>query len=73
MLGIATFAGNLHDSKILAPTLDQVAQCTGRWYERVLVDKGYRGHGLLGAWEMIMPGRKPHGRAYTLGRHKRLW
>ncbi len=44
VVGIASFAGNPHDSKTLAPTLAQVRQWTGREYERVLVDKGYRGH-----------------------------
>jgi transposase, IS5 family len=39
VVGIANFAGNPHDSKTLAPTLDQVAQCTRRRYARVLVEK----------------------------------
>ena len=72
VVGIANFVGNPHDSKTLAPTLDQVSQMTGRWYERVLVDKGYRGHGQVGSSEVIMPGKQPPGSSYGLRRHKRL-
>lgn len=72
VVGVANFAGNPHDSKTLAPTLAQVAQWTGRRYERVLVDKGYRGHGQVGGSEVIMPGKKTHGSTYALRRHKRL-
>ena len=72
VVGIANFVGNPHDSKTLAFTLEQVTQWTGRRYERVLVDKGYRGHGQVGSSEVIMPGKKVHASAYTLRRHKRL-
>lgn len=72
VVGIASFAGNPHDSKTLAPTLDQVRQWTGRQYERVLVDKGYRGHSQLGDTAVIMPGKKVHASAYARRRHKTL-
>ena len=72
VVGISNFAGNPHDSKTLSPALDQVKQWTGRDYERVLVDKGYRGHAQLGATEVIIPGKKTHSSAYALRRHKRL-
>jgi len=72
VVGISSFSGNPHDSKTLAPTLAQVAQWTGRDYERVLLDKGYRGHAQVGAREVIMPGKKRHGSTYALRRHKRL-
>jgi IS5 family transposase len=72
VVGIANFVGNPHDSKTLAPTLDQVVQWTGRRYERVLVDKGYRGHGQVGSSAVIMPGKQAHATAYALRRHKRL-
>jgi IS5 family transposase len=45
VVGISSFTGNPHDSKTLSATLDQVKQWTDRSYERVLVDRGYRGHG----------------------------
>ena len=69
---IASFSGNPHDSKTLPPTLAQVKQWTGRDYERVLVDKGYRGHGQVRHSEVIIPGKKVHASAYALRRHKRL-
>ena len=72
VVGVASFSGNPHDSKTLAPTLEQVARWTGRRYERVLVDKGYRGHGQVGSSEVIMPGKQLHGSAYARRRHKRF-
>ena len=72
VVGIANFVGNPHDSKTLAPTLEQVTQWTGRRYERVLVDKGYRGHGQVGSSAVIVPGKKVHASAYALRRHKTL-
>jgi len=72
VVGIANFVGNPHDSKTLAPTLDQVAHWTGQHYARVLVDKGYRGHGQVGSSAVIMPGKKAHATAYALRRHKTL-
>jgi IS5 family transposase len=72
VVGIASFAGNPHDSKTLTPMLAQVTHWTGRRYERVLVDKGYRGHGQVGSSAVIMPGKKTHGSSYALRRHKRL-
>jgi transposase, IS5 family len=67
---VANFVGNPCDSKTLAPTLDQVAQWTGWRYKRVLVDKGYRGHGQVGGSAVIIPGKKAHASAYALRRHK---
>ncbi len=72
VVGIASFSGNPHDSKTLAPTLDQVALWTGQRYARVLVDKGYRGHGQVGSSEVIIPGKKVHVSAYARRRHKTL-
>ena len=72
VVGIANFVGNPHDSKTLAPTLDRVVQWTGQRYARVLVDKGYRGHGKVGSSAVIIPGKKAHDSAYALRRHKKL-
>ena len=69
---IASFAGNPNDSKTLAPRLAQVEQRTGRQYERVLVDKGYRGHSQVDGSAVIMPGKKVHASAYARRRHKTL-
>ena len=72
VVGISSYPGNPHDSKTLSSTLEQVKQYTGREYSRVLVDKGYRGHGDVGDREVIIPGKKHHASAYALRRHKRL-
>jgi IS5 family transposase len=72
VVGGTNFVGNPHDSKTLAPTLDQVAHWTGQCDARVLVDSGYRGHGQVGNTTVIMPGKKAHESAYALRRHKTL-
>ena len=46
MLGAIACPGNPHDSRTLAPQLDQVKRVTGLAVERAYVDRGYRGHGL---------------------------
>jgi len=69
-VGIANFLGNPHDSKTLAPTLDQVVQWTGQRYARVLADKSYRGHGQVGSSAVLMPGKKAHASAYALRRQR---
>jgi transposase, IS5 family len=66
VVGIANFVGNSHDSKMLAPTLDQVAQWTGQRYKRVLVDKGYHSHGQAGSTTVNMPGKQAHASTYAL-------
>ena len=70
VVGITSFVGNPHDGKTLATALDEVAQWTGRRYARVLVDKGYRGHGQVGGSSVIIPGKKAHASAYARRRHK---
>ena len=46
VLGAMSCPGNPHDSRTLAPQLDQVKRVTGLALERAYVDRGYRGHGL---------------------------
>ena len=72
VVGIANFVGNPHDSKTLAPTLDEVVQWISQRYARVLVDKGYRGHGKVGSSAVIIPGKKAHASAYAIRRHKTM-
>jgi transposase, IS5 family len=43
-----------------------------RPYARVLVEKGYRGHGPVGSTTVIILGKKAHASAYALRRHKTL-
>jgi transposase, IS5 family len=69
---VVNFAGNPHDRKTLAPTLDPVAQWTGRRYELVWVEKGYRGHAQVGSTTVSMPGKKVHASTYALRRHQTL-
>jgi transposase, IS5 family len=70
VVGITSFVGNPHDGKTLATALEEVAHWTGQRYARVLVDKGYRGHGQVGGSAVIIPGKKSHASAYALRRHK---
>ena len=72
IVGVANFSGTPHDSKTLSPVLDRVQQWTGRAYERVLVDRGYRGHSHVGSSAVIMPGKQGHVSDYARRKHKRL-
>lgn len=72
VVGLSSLSGNPHDSRTLAPTLAQVKHWTGRSYERVLVDKGYRGHSQVDGSEVIIPGKQAHASAYARRRHKSL-
>jgi transposase, IS5 family len=72
VVGIVNFAGNPHDSKILAPTLDPVAQWTGRHCACVLIDTDYRGHAHVGGAAVMIPGKKVHASADALRRHQTL-
>jgi IS5 family transposase len=73
VVGISSFTGNPHDSKTLSATIDQAKHWTGRSYERVLVDRGYRGHGALVDTEVTIPGKKARVSAYEHCRHKRRY
>jgi IS5 family transposase len=72
VVGITSFVGNPHDGRTLATALDQVVHWTGQRYARVLVERGYRGHGQVGNTTVIMPGKKAHESAYALRKHKTL-
>jgi transposase, IS5 family len=72
VVGIVNFAGNPHDSKTLAPTLDPVAQWTGRHCACVLIDTDYRGHAQVGGAAVMIPGKKVHASADALRRHQTL-
>ena len=70
IVGIESFSGNPHDGKTLGSSLANVLRYSGRSYARVLVDKGYGGHGQVGASEVVMPGKGSGGSAYAIKRHK---
>ena len=70
IVGIDCFSGNPHDGKTLVAALDRVSLYSGRSYPRVLVDKGYRGHGQVADSEVIMPGKKSHSSDYARSVHK---
>jgi len=60
IVGIESYKGNPHDSTTLNTTMEMVQQVTGKQYERVLVDRGYRGAKLPAGSksELIIPGKK---------------
>jgi IS5 family transposase len=70
VVGVTNFVVNPHDSTTLAPTLDQVVHWTGQCDARVLVDRGYRGHGQVGNSTVSMLGKKVQASAYALRGHK---
>lgn len=54
---VKTFSGNPHDSKTLAPTLEQCRRATGLTFKRAIVDRGYRGINLVDQTEVLIPGK----------------
>ena len=55
IVGVKSYAGNPHDSKTLAETVSLAQTLTGRCFDRLVVDKGYRGHKIKDK-VVIMPG-----------------
>jgi transposase, IS5 family len=69
---VVHFVGNPHDSTILVPTLDPVAQWISRRYAGVWVEKGDRGRAQVDSTTVIMPGKRAHASADALRRHQTL-
>ena len=55
IVGVKSYADNPHDSKTLSETVSLAQTLTGRCFDRLVVDKGYRGHKIKDK-EVIMPG-----------------
>jgi len=60
IVGVECYPGNPHDSSTLASTIEQVESLTGKSFERILVDKGYKGAKLLEGCQSqkVLPGKK---------------
>jgi transposase, IS5 family len=58
VVGMQAHAGNPYDGQTLAPALAQVERLTGIAPVRCYVDRGYRGHGVSSATEVVVAGRR---------------
>jgi IS5 family transposase len=57
IVGAKAFVGNPFDGHTLDAALNQVETITGRRPLRAATDKGYRGRRMVGATEILLPGR----------------
>jgi IS5 family transposase len=58
VVGMRSMPGNPHDGHTLAEALEQVAILTDHAPSRVVVDRGYRGHGVAGPQVLISGTRR---------------
>ena len=70
VVGMQAHAGNPYDGQTLAPALVQVERLTGTTPKRCYVDRGYRGHEVKGATEVVIAGRR-RGLSPTMRRELR--
>lgn len=52
-----SFKQNLYDGDTLEPALEQVGAMTGKSFNSVLVDKGYKGREQIGETCVVIPGK----------------
>jgi IS5 family transposase len=57
IVSAVSFKNNLYDGDTLEPALEQVSEMTGKIFESVLVDKGYRGVKNIAGTEVVIPGK----------------
>jgi IS5 family transposase len=57
IVSAVSFKDNLYDDDIFEPALEQVSEMTGKIFECVLVDKGYRGVKNVVAVDVVIPGK----------------
>ena len=57
IVSAVSFKSNLYDGDNLEPALEQVSEMTGKTFESVLVDKGYRGVKTVAGVEVEIPGK----------------
>jgi len=69
IVGVQALQGNPHDGKTLAAALSQSQRLSGKEFTTLIVDKGYRAHGLTDK-QVILPGKKHHNSAYARYKHK---
>lgn len=71
IVGITSYEGNPHDSQTLSNSLWQVETLTGKRFDRVIVDRGYRGVEKVLKEEIILPGiKKLEKGSYAYRQHK---
>ncbi|WPJ98227.1 transposase [Coraliomargarita algicola] len=57
IVSAVSFKENLYDGDTLEPALEQASSMTGKSFESVLVDKGYRGRKNVRGTEVVIPGK----------------
>ncbi|CAA6692702.1 Unannotated [Lentimonas sp. CC19] len=57
IVSAVSFEENLYDGDTLTPALEQAEAMSGKSFESVLVDKGYRGRKQIGETKVVIPGK----------------
>lgn len=57
IVSAVSFKENLYDGDTLGPALGQASEMTGKIFDSVLVDKGYRGRKNVGGTDVVIPGK----------------
>ncbi|MGJ8651957.1 MAG: IS5 family transposase [Opitutaceae bacterium] len=57
IVSAVSYEENLYDGDTLAPALEQAEAMSGKTFESVLVDKGYRGRKKIGDTDVVIPGK----------------
>jgi IS5 family transposase len=57
IVSAVSFKENLYDGDTLEPALEQASEMTGKTFDSVLVDKGYRGRKNISGTDVAIPGK----------------
>lgn len=57
IVSAVSFRENLYDGDTLEPSLEQASSMTGKTFDSVLVDKGYRGRKNVSGTDVVIPGK----------------
>jgi IS5 family transposase len=57
IVSAVSFKENLYDGDTLEPALEQASKMTGKTFDSVLVDKGYRGRKNVAGTNVVIPGK----------------
>lgn len=57
IVSAVSFKENLYDGDTLEPALGQASEMTGKTFDSVLVDKGYRGRKNIAGTDVVIPGK----------------
>jgi IS5 family transposase len=55
IVSAVSFKNNLYEGNTLEPALEQVSEITGKTFDSVLVDKGYRGRKNVAGTNVMIP------------------